>query len=244
MALVKPPLEQVSAGRPVTAQGWNAIVDGLSALYDAVLALGTSAVQVSITFEGRTVTDARVVAEPLSGTGNPVVAVGPFGSTTNHLLVGVGNGNWRIHVDADGFRPEVREVTVPLADTLTVTLTRAGVLVPDLFGQPAQQALTTLGGLGLLVDLILDATGHEVSRVSLPPTYQNAPVLMQVPDAGTTIDPATGRVRLVLAAALQFEETVTMPSLVGLTYDEVVTALNQLGLKVGRTTMRSIPVSR
>jgi hypothetical protein len=240
MALVKPPLDRVSAGRPVTAQGWNAIVDGLSALYDAVLALGTGAVPVSVTFEGVAVQEARVVAESLDGTGNPVVAIAPFGTAVHHLLVGVGDGNWRVHVEADGFRPEVRDVTLPLPETLTVALTRAGVVVPDLFGLPAQQALTTLGTLGLQLDLVLDATGHEVSRVSLPPTYQNSPVLVQVPAAGAIIDPATQRVRLVLAAALQLEETVTMPSLIGLTSDEVANVLNRLGLKLGRTTMRTI----
>jgi hypothetical protein len=240
MALVKPPLDRVSAGRPVTAQGWNAIVDGLGALYDAVLALGTGAVPVSVTFEGEVVRDARVVAESLDGTGNPVVAIAPFGTTAHHLLVGVGDGNWRVHVEAEGFRPEVRDVTLPLPETLTVALARAGVAVPDLFGLPAQQALTTLGSLGLQLDLVLDATGHEVSRVSLPPIYQNSPVLVQVPAAGAIIDPATQRVRLVLAAALQLEETVTMPSLIGLTSDEVAAVLNRLGLKVGRTTMRTI----
>ena len=192
MALDKPPLDRVSAGRPVTAQGWNAIVDGLSALYDAVLALGTGAVPVSITFDGEPVPDAHVVAEPLTGgTGSPLVAVAPFGGGTSHLLVGVGDGNWRIHVQAAGFRPELRDIVVPLADALVITLTRAGVIVPDLFGQPAQQALSTLGGVGLEVDLILDATGHEVSRVTLPPTYQNAPVLVQIPEAGAVIDAAT-----------------------------------------------------
>jgi beta-lactam-binding protein with PASTA domain len=88
------------------------------------------------------------------------------------------------------------------------------------------------------VDLILDITGHEVPRVPLPPQYQNAPVLGQLPAAGTVVDPATGRLRLVLAAALEAAPVVTMPSLVGLTYDEVVKVLERLGLRVGTTTIR------
>ena len=43
MPLTKPPLATVSPGEPVTAQGWNAMVNGLSALYDAVRALGGAA---------------------------------------------------------------------------------------------------------------------------------------------------------------------------------------------------------
>ena len=34
MALVKPPLATVEPGRPVTAQGWNAIIGGLGDLYE------------------------------------------------------------------------------------------------------------------------------------------------------------------------------------------------------------------
>lgn len=242
MALVKPPLVSVSPGQPVTAQGWNSLVSGLSALYDAVLALGTGALEVNVTFAGAAVAGARVIAEPLSGSGSPIVAVGPFGPHTTYRVAGVSDGNWRVHVLADGFKPEVLEVTLtlPLAAPLAVSLTRAGVVVPDLFGLPAQQALTTLGGLGIGLDLILDSTGQEVSRTSLPPTYQNSPVLMQLPSAGIVVNPATMRMRLVLAAAIQVEPTVTMPSLVGLTYDEAVTALNRIGLKVGKTQVRTL----
>ncbi len=240
MALVKPPLVTVIPGEPVTAQGWNALVDGLSALYDAVLALGTGALEVSVTFEGAVVPGARVVAEPLSGSGNPIAGVGPFPGRANHLVAGVSDGNWRVHVLADGFEAEVRDVAVPSPAPVAVTLRSAGVAVPDLFGRPAQQALTTLAGLKIELDLILDGTGQEVSRTSLPPTYQNSPVLFQLPAAGTVVNPATQRMRLVLAAAIQVEPTVTMPSLVGLTADEAAAALSRLGLKVGRTQVRTL----
>jgi hypothetical protein len=241
MPVVKPPLGRVAPGQPVTAQGWNQIVDGLSDVFDAVLALGTGTFVVRVTSEAQVVANARVVAVPTLG-GQPVEAIAPFGDTDHHTLAGISDGKWRIHVLAPGFRPEVREVQIAGPGELAVPLQRAGVVVPALFGAPAQQALSDLAKVGLRVDLILDATGHEVSRATLPPTYQNSPVLLQLPDAGTVLDPSTAGVKLVLAAALQLEETVTMPSLVGLTYDEVVAALNQLGLKVGKTIIRSLPV--
>lgn len=240
MALVKPPLASVNPGQPVTAQSWNALVAGLRALYDAVLALGTGALEVSVTAQGQPVPGARVVAEPLSAPGNPILAVSPFGPHANFLVAGVSDGSWRVHVRAEGFNAEVRDVNVPGSSPLAIALTPTGKVVPDLFGLPGQQALTMLAGLGITLDLILDSTGQDVPRLSLPPTYQNSPVLFQLPAPGAVIDPATTRMRLVLAAAIQVEPTVTMPSLVGLTYDEAVTALSRIGLKVGKTQVRTV----
>ena len=239
MALTKPALANVNAGEPVTAQGWNAIVDGLDDLYDAVLAIGTGVLQVSVTAGEHPVGGAQVVAVPLAG-GNPVTAVPLFSDVTSYQLVGVNPGNWRIFVEADGFQDEVRDVTVPSADPIVVNLTLAGVVMPDLFGVTAQDALARLTTAGLTIDLILDITGHEVSRVTLPPQFQNSPVLVQQPAAGEVLDPGSDRVRLVLAVAIDQVPTVTMPSLIGLSADEVATVLNQLGLVLGRTTVRSL----
>lgn len=239
MALTKPALANVNAGEPVTAQGWNAIVDGLDDLYDAVLAFGTGVLQVSVTTGEHAVAGAQVVAVPLAG-GNPVVALPLFGDATSYQLVGVSPGNWRVFVEAEGFQDQVVDVTVPVAEPVVVNLTLAGVVMPDLFGVTAQDALARLTTAGLTVDLILDITGHEVSRVTLPPHFQNSPVLMQLPDAGEVLDPGSDRVRLVLAVAIDQVPTVTMPSLIGLSADEVATVLNQLGLVLGRTTVRSL----
>ena len=111
-------------------------------------------------------------------------------------------------------------------------------MVPDLFGESGQDALAALGTAGLSVELILDIMGREVSRSPLPPQYQNQPVLLQLPAAGTVVDPAAQRLRLVMAAAIEQTPVVTMPSLVGLSADEVGAVLNQLGLVLGRTTTR------
>jgi hypothetical protein len=243
MALTKPALANVNPGEPVTAQGWNSIVDGLDDLYDAVLAFGTGALQVGVTAGELPVRDAEVVAVPLAG-GNPVAALPLFGDTTAYQLIGISDGEWRLYVRAEGFQPQTRDVTVPATEPISVSLTLAGALVPDLFGVPAQDALAQLTTASITVDLILDITGHEVSRVNLPPQYQNAPVLLQLPDAGTVIDPASQRVRLVLAVAIDQVPVVTMPSLIGLTADEVATALNQLGLVLGKTTVRSIEAAQ
>ena len=72
MALEKPPLATVEPGRPITAQGWNAIVDALSALYDAVLAFGSGNCRGLRAGRRRSwSTASQIVAEPV-GEGLPV----------------------------------------------------------------------------------------------------------------------------------------------------------------------------
>jgi hypothetical protein len=237
MPLTKPPLATVTAGEPVTAQGWNAFVDGLSDLYDAVIALGGGTLEVAVT-EGTTpLAGAIVVAEPL-GEGQTVQALPPFAARTSHLLVGLTDGPWRIHVQAAGYTSEVREVTMPSADPLAVAMTVAGVRVPDLFGVGARAALDQLQAAGIDADILLDTTGREVSRTSLPPEYVDSPILVQLPTAGTVVPTGTGRVRLVVASALRREPVVTMPSLIGLTLGEANEVLERLGLRVGVSSVR------
>jgi hypothetical protein len=237
MPLTKPPLAPVSPGLPVTAQGWNDIVSGVSNLYDEVLAMGGAALDVSVVSGGDPVGGATVVAEPL-GEGRVVLAAPPFGERKAHLLVGLTSGNWRIHVRAAGFNTEARDVELPREDPLVVELIRSGIAVPDLFGVGLRSAMTQLTQAGLDVDLAFDTTGRELPRASIPPEYDAAPVLLQQPSAGTIVEPASG-VRLVVASPLRRDPVVTMPSLVGLTLDEARQVLERLGLEVGITIVRS-----
>ena len=236
MPLTKPTLTSVSAGEPITAQGWNAIVSGLDGLYDAVIALGGAALDVQVT--GPDPEDVVVIAEPV-GEGRPVRALPPFGSRTAHLLVGLTDGPWRVHVSGHGFVTTFRDVTLPATDPLAVTLDLAGVVVPDLFGVSAKAALDRLRGMHIDADALLDTTGRDVNRLSLPPEYVDAPVLYQLPPAGTVVPANSGRVRLVVASALRRDPVVTMPSLIGLSMSEARQVLERLGLVLGDTSVRS-----
>lgn len=234
MPLSKPPLATVNPGEPVTAQGWNALINGLSALYDAVIALGGGTLEVTVTAGGKPV-PATVVAEPL-GEGRPTTALPPFGTRTAHLLVGLTDGPWRVHVQSGGFTSETRDVTMPAAP-LAVALTAAGVVVPDLFGVGARAALDTLRAAGIDADTMLDTTGREVSKTALPPEYVDSPVLAQLPAAGAVVPSGTGRVRLVLASALRRDPVVTMPSLIGLSLTEAKEVLENVGLTLGSSNV-------
>lgn len=235
MPLTKPTLTTVSAGEPVTAQGWNAIVDGVSALYDAVIALGGQTLEVQVT--GPQADAVVVIAEPV-GDGRATGALPPFGARTGHLLVGLTDGAWRIHVTAKGFVGQVLEVTVP-HDPVAVALTVDGVVVPDFFGTPTRGVLDQLRSLGIEADSLIDTTGREVSRTALPPEYVAAPVLFQLPEAGNVVPVGTGRVRLVIASALRRDPVVTMPSLIGLSLTEAKQVLDRLGLVLGESSVRS-----
>lgn len=239
MALTKPALTNVSPGEPVTAQGWNTLVNGLGDLYDAVLAFGHGVLAVSVLADGNPVPGASIVAAPAAGDLMPLQAVPLYGSVATYTVVGVTSGQWHVFVSAPGFQPQAQDVTIPATSPLVFNLVAAGVVVPDLFGVTAQDALSQLATLNLNVDVILDVLGHEVPKSSLPPQYQNQPILDQLPTAGTVVDPASQRLRLVVATALDQTPVVTMPSIVGLTYDEVASVLDGLGLKVGKTSVQS-----
>ena len=76
MPLTKPPLPTVEPGRPITAQGWNGIVDGLSARRTTrSWRSAAGQLAVSVQSDGQPVANATVVAEPVTGDGSPVDAI-------------------------------------------------------------------------------------------------------------------------------------------------------------------------
>jgi len=239
MPLTTPALATVTAGEPVTAQGWNAIVTGLGDLYAAVIALGGETLDVAVTSNGAPFPDAVVIAEPLGG-GRAVRALPPFGARTAHLLVGLTDGAWRLHIQAPAFVSQTKDVTLPSAEVVAVAMAVDGIVVPDLFGVSLQGALDQVRALKIDADLVLDTTGREVSRTAVPPEFVDAPVLMQLPAAGAVVPLATGRVRLVVASALRRDPVVTMPSIIGLTLAEAQEAVERVGLRLGSSSVRDL----
>jgi len=238
MSLVKPALATALPGKPITAQAWNEVTAAVGALFDAVNALGGATVSVQVASNGQPVAGAQVLAVP-NGGGRPVMAVPPYPGVLTHTVTGVTEGSWTLHVSAADFVSQAITATVPTDSVLTVNLVAAGVVMPDLFALPASQALATLAGAGIVVDIVLDAAGQELPRTSLPAASANVPVLAQQPPAGTIVDPSTDRARLVLAASFQQESVVVMPNLSGLSLAEATKALEGLGLKVGTTTIKT-----
>lgn len=232
MTIEKPPLPNAEPGRPITAQGWNGIVDAVSKLYDAVNAIGSGLLEVDVTSDGRPITAATVTAVP-DGPGNPIAAVAPMADRTTFRIAGVSDGQWTVTAAATGFTTKSVTVSVPSASPVLIELAPVGPVVPNLFGVPFQTAFAALTSASLGVGAIVDTFGKEVPRSPIPTQYQNTPVLFQLPPAGTRLDP-TERVNLVVAATVTQAPVVTMPNLSGLTQDEAVRVLEQLGLSIGR----------
>jgi hypothetical protein len=237
MPLVKPPLPTVAAGQPVTAQGWNGILSAVGALYDGVNALGTEQVTVNVTSDGQPVLDAVVVAVPTSGP--PVAAVPPHGTDPGYRLTELVVGAYNVFVSAPGYAAIAAiPITVPRGP-LAVALTRTSRPMPAVMGLTAAAALTALAGAGVVVDLVLDVFGETVAHGSLPPARQGSKVLVQQPPPGAPVDAAT-RARLVLSAVPEVQQTVQVPPIVGLTFEEARRLLNDAGLEVGRVMSRPL----
>ncbi|HKE20261.1 MAG TPA: PASTA domain-containing protein [Kofleriaceae bacterium] len=237
MPLVKPPLAAVSAGQPVTAQGWNAILSAVGALYDGVNALGTEEVVVNVTSGGQPIPDAIVVAVPASGP--PVTAVPPHGGDTSYRLTELVVGSYTVHVAARGQAPVAPiPITVPRGP-LDIALTATAVAMPNVIGMTAAQAVAALASARIVIDLMLDVFGETVAHGSLPVNQQSSKVLFQQPQAGTPVDPA-GRARLVISAVPEVQQSVQVPPIMGLTFEEARRLLNDAGLEVGRVMSRPI----
>lgn len=234
--LVKPALAPVSAGHPVTAQGWNAIQDAVGALYDAVNALGGHTLVVEVRDGSTPLTDARVVAVPASGA--PIDAVPPRAGTTAFTLTGLTDGLWTVHVSAPGFAAASPQVTIPATTTTTITLAASTVVMPDLLGLTATIAVGTLSGASIQLDQILDVQGDAISTTSLPADRATAKVLFQFPVPGTRVTAATAKTRLVISAEPE-SQISTVPALSGMTYAQLVKALNDAGLRLGNITYLS-----
>ena len=230
MPLVKPSLANVSAGQPVTAQAWNKIQDAIGALFDAMLALGSNTVDVNVTDGTAPIAGATVIAVPASGA--PIEAVGPRGSSTAYTLTQLTAGSWTLYVSAPGYTAVSQAVTIPAAGPVTITLATSTKVMPDLLGLTAAAAVGTLNTAGIQIDLILDVTGGEVSKTAIPTNRTGSRVLFQFPDPGARVTPASAKTRIVLSAE-QEQQITTMPSLVGMSYAQLVKALTDAGLKLG-----------
>ena len=223
---------EVSPGQPLTAQAWNEIIAALRAVTTYLVESAASSVRVQITNDGVDLRRIRVLAVAVSG-GQVFAAVAPFGEVTEHVFAGLPPGGYTVHAEGPGFKPKLAQVTVPLTETLSLSLTPQGAL----FGLPLSQVLQTLANRGINVALVLDVVGREVSANSPGADYQDAPVLSQLPVPGEEVPEGFG-VQLAVAAPLTVEQSIEVPSLAGLSLAEARKSLESVGLVVGKVETR------
>jgi hypothetical protein len=225
----------VNAGEPVTAEAWNVIVKAILSLTNYLSSTEGSSLQVSLTNTGLVASSVRMTATRDDGVTFQAVAPVPPG--TQFVFSGLRPGSYTIRAEAPGFDPATKAVTSPATDPITLTLTPHGAFMPLVFGSSLQAALQQLQNSSITVDRILDVTGHDVPTANPGSEYASSLVLMQIPDAGTPVAPE-GKTQLVIAAALQIQPSIEVPSFVGLTLAEAQKALEGMGLVLGNVVTK------
>jgi hypothetical protein len=234
MPINVPPQTTVSPGEPVTAEGWNAIVGGVTALTQYLNATEASGVHVVIKNAG--VTNARVTATRDDGVTYEAVAPVPPG--TDFIIAGLRPGAYVVRVEAPGFTTETASITAPLATPVEISLQANGAFMPELFGSTLRAALQELSSRKIAVGRILDVVGRDVAPANPGSDYNDQPVLAHFPSAGTAVPPE-GQVQLLVSTSLQVQQSVEVPSLAGLTLSEAQKALEALGLVLGKVVTKT-----
>jgi hypothetical protein len=220
----------VTPGEPVTAQAWNAIVDGLFEV-QALLSAGSGAVRVAITGDPRDIDAARVVATDAGGV--RFAAVPPSHPGEAFVVPKLTAGAYTITVTA----PSCTDVTAPVTvasdgsaspDPVTVALAFTGQRMPNVLGVKWKDAV---GSLQAVNPHALDASGKGVPLAGFDTAYADVPVLMQWPDPGDIVP--TGSVpHVILATIVKAAVLVPTPKLVGLTIAEAQAEAAKLGLVI------------
>lgn len=234
MPINVPPQTTVSPGEPVTAEGWNAIVGGVTALTQYLNATEASGVHVVIKNAG--VTNARVTATRDDGVTYEAVAPVPPG--TDFIIAGLRPGAYVVRVEAPGFTTETASITAPIATPVEISLQANGAFMPELFGSTLRAALQELSSRKIAVGRILDVVGRDVAPANPGSDYNDQPILAHFPSAGTAVPPE-GQVQLLVSTALQVQQSVEVPSLAGLTLSEAQKALEALGLVLGKVVTKT-----
>jgi hypothetical protein len=225
----------VSPGEPVTAQGWNEIVTAVTDLIAEVNSLSGS--RVDVTIGNADLDPAKVRVTALSPDGGVFEAAAPVPPNTTFTLMQLVPGQYTVRASAPGFTPATDVATIPGTTALTLTMAPANPIMSDVFGQTLEAALADLATRSIVVSRVVDVTGRDIAPASPDVEFRDSPVLLQRPAVGQPVPAGIGA-QLVVAASLRVEPSVEMPSLTGLTLDEVRTVLEDLGLVLGEVSTR------
>lgn len=226
----------VAAGEPITAQAWNDLVEGIHTLNEYVRNSQATALRVKLGNTDILLSSVRITARRDDGW--LMEAIAPVNGNAEFVFAALPQGAFTIRAEAPGFKPTTASVTIPTSETLQLTLGQSGAFMPNLIGVELATALSMLEDSSIIVGRLLDVVGRELPPSRPDAEYASQPVLMQLPDPGIAVAPE-GKVQLVVSAALQAESSVEVPVLTGLTQSEARKALEAIGLKLGKTDIRS-----
>lgn len=220
----------VTPGEPVTAQAWNAIVDGLFEV-QALLSTGSGTVRVAITGDQRDIDAARVIATDASGVRFAAVPQSHPGEP--FVFPRLTAGAYTITVSAPSCTDATASVTVAQNGTASpnpvpAALAFNGQRMPNVLGAKWKDAV---GPLQAVNPHALDASGKGVPLAGFDAAYAEVPVLMQWPDPDEIV-PAGSIPHVILATIVKPAVLVPTPKLIGLTVAQAQVEAAKLGLVI------------
>ncbi|HEU0013979.1 MAG TPA: hypothetical protein VFQ45_09865 [Longimicrobium sp.] len=220
-------------GDPVTADAWNALVDGLSAAQE-VLKAATGTGRVLLTAQNLDPQQARVTA--VRAGAPPVEAVPPVAGDPHFILPRLPAGSYVVHASAPGFTPAQGALTIgptgtPSVDPLNLALPATQGRMPNVLGAALPAAVGALSQVQLR---ILDTHGVSLPASGFASAYIGLPVLMQWPAPGELAPPSGTMAQIVVAAPPQAApppvQMVTVPNVIGMTPSAAQTTIQAAGL--------------
>ena len=220
----------VTPGEPVTAQAWNAIVDGLFEV-ETILSAGSGTVRVTVTGAQPDIDAARVVATDASGVRYEAVQQSKPGDP--FVFSKLTAGAYGITVSAPACTDGTGSVTIANDGTATpnpvpIALVFAGARMPNVLGKAWKDAVVALQTIN---PHVLDASGKGVPLVGFDAAYTNVPVIMQWPGPDEII-PVGKDPFVIVASIVKPAVLVTTPNFVGMTINQAQSAAAAAGLLI------------
>lgn len=220
----------VAPGEPVTADAWNAMVDGLFDAQAVLKAAGATA-KVRVTAPGLDPARVRVTATRAGAP--PAEAIRPIAPDTSFVFPRLPEGAYVVKAEAPGFNTAQGALTVTAAgaatpDPLDLALVASREVMPRLLGEKLPAALALIPKVPAR---IVDIAGKDLPRNGFDTAYADKPVLMQWPLPGELAPPAGTDAHLVVAAAVS-AQTAVVPDLSNLTLSEATAELQKAGLQI------------
>lgn len=238
--ITPPPLIDVTPGDPISSEQWNNVLQAIRNVYEALnKSFGLLSINVRNQVNGNPIPDAIVTLIPKGDATRPVRSAQFAGGTVNRYQVPqLVPGAYTIVVEASGFRPEQREITVEASGTqeVAIDLTALEVLsrMPNLFGKALNDAIDIITRSQLQAGRIIDSHGGEIAPGNIPTDKRQLIVLNQVPETGAPVAKNTP-VQLHVSAKAEFAEKIRVPDLRGLTLEQAKARLEANRLVLGRT---------
>jgi hypothetical protein len=220
----------VTPGEPVTAQAWNAIVDGLFEV-ETILSAGSGTVRVTVTGAQADIDAARVVATDANGVRYEAVQQSKPGDP--FVFSKLTAGAYAITVSGPSCTDGTGSVTIANDGTATpnpvpIALVFAGARMPNVLGKAWKDAV---GALQPINPHVLDASGKGVPLVGFDTAYTNVPVIMQWPGPDEII-PAGKDPFVIVASIVKPAILVPTPNFVGMTITQAQSAAAAAGLLI------------